>query len=165
MTRLRLVLLPTLLLASCDERVAVNAPTDPAAPIETPAGALIPAPGAPGSSSVLPGSGPVSFVGRWAADASWCAASQGEQRPIEITATRFEGYENGCDLTEVHQVGEGYVASLRCVSQGATVNERVRLIVADQTLNLTYLDRDGQSAALTKCTTLSDTPEPGPPSL
>ena len=51
------------------------------------------------------------------------------------------------------------------MSEGVAANERVRMVVSNQTLDLTWLDRDGPSVSLTKCTTLGDTPEPGPPSL
>lgn len=64
------VALPALLLASCDERIQVNPPTDPAPSVEAPDSPSSPAPGSPGASSPLPGTGPASFVGRWAANAS-----------------------------------------------------------------------------------------------
>ncbi len=110
----------------------------------------------------MPGSGPRSFVGRWAADVSWCPNAVGPERPIEITTTRFEGYENSCAIGSVKQIADGYEAALTCTAEGTVSNEDVRLSVAGQTLRLTWLNRDNAVIALTKCTTLGDTPAAGP---
>lgn len=144
------------LVASCSDRREVNAPTDPAQPV----GKASTAPSA-GPSSIaanLPGAGPANFVGRWAADVAWCAAPQGDRRPIEITTTRFVGYENACDITRIDQRDGGYEAALACVAEGQVANERVRMVVDDQVMTLTYLDRANRQVALTRCTTLGDTP-------
>ena len=160
MTLRRFALLPALplcLLAGCGEASRVNPPTEPAEAVTAPAAN---APGAAPSGStapMLPGAGPTSFVGRWAADVRWCAAPQGANRPIEITPTRFEGYENGCDIATVDETDTGYVATLRCLSEGQTRNERVHMAVSGQTLRLEYLDRGGKPVQLLKCTTLGDT--------
>jgi len=160
MTLRRSVLLPALplcLLAACGEASRVNPPTEPAEAVTAPAAN---APGAAPSGStapMLPGAGPTSFVGRWAADVRWCAAPRGANRPIEITPTRFEGYENGCDIATVDETDTGYVATLRCLSEGQTRNERVHMAVSGQTLRLEYLDRGGKPVQLLKCTTLGDT--------
>lgn len=106
---------------------------------------------------MLPGRGAASFVGRWAADVSWCAAPQGERRPIEITSTRFEGYENACAIAAVDEVADGYVATLACVSEGEARSERVRFQVTQDVMRLSYLDRAGDPVTLRKCTTLEDT--------
>ncbi|QBX36374.1 hypothetical protein E4M02_12485 [Brevundimonas sp. S30B] len=106
----------------------------------------------------LPGAGPANFVGRWAANVEWCAAPRGDQQPINITTTRFEGYENACDITRIDQRDGGYEAALACVAEGMTSNERVRMVVNDQVMTLTYLDRGRAQVALTRCTTLADTP-------
>ncbi len=94
--------------------------------------------------------------------AAWCAAPSGAERPIEITPTRFEGYENSCAIASVTETDVGYDAALVCQSEGQTTRERIRMAVADQTLNLTYLDRGGDRVQLTKCTTLAETPERSP---
>jgi hypothetical protein len=141
-------------LTSCGETASVNPPTEPAAPIEI----QVPAtPPDKGQTSMLPGRGPVSFVGRWAADVSWCAAPQGERRPIDITATRFEGYENSCSIAAVDQVADGYVATLACISEGRAASERVRFQVTGDVMRLSYPDRGGDPVVLRKCTTLEDT--------
>lgn len=150
-------LVPLLLaLAACD-REPVNPPTEPAPPVD--GAPVAPAAPEPGVTPTLPGTGPTSFVGRWAANVAWCAAPEGAERPIEITPTRFEGYENSCALASVTETATGYDAALVCQSEGTVRRERIRMAVADQTLNLTWLDRDGARTQLTKCTTLAETPE------
>ena len=106
---------------------------------------------------MLPGRGAASFVGRWAADVSWCAAPQGERRPIEITSTRFEGYENSCEIAAVDEVADGYVATLACLSEGSARSERVRFQVTQEVMRMSYLDRAIDPVTLRKCTTLTDT--------
>lgn len=145
-----------LLLAGCGEHRDVNPPTEPAAPV----GRASTAPSA-GPSSIaasLPGAGPANFVGRWAANVEWCAFPEGERRPIEITVTRFEGYENRCDIRSITQRDGGYEATLDCLGEGETFSERVLMVVSDEVMTLTYLDRDSPRVGLTRCTTLDDTP-------
>ncbi len=152
----------TLAVAACGQETAVNPPTEPAPAIETPD---IAAPGVGSGSAgagLMPGTGPTSFVGRWSAKVEWCAAPSGEGRPIEITATRFEGYENSCGIATVDQTVNGYDATLRCQSEGTTTTERVTMVVAGQTLTLTYPDRGGDPVTLNKCTTLGDTSTKAP---
>ena len=151
-----------LALAACGESGPVNPPTEPAASV----GSGDPAAPAPrGQTSMLPGRGATSFVGRWASDVSWCAAPQGERRPIEITSTRFEGYENSCEIAAVQEVADGYVATLACMAEGTARSERVRFQVTQGIMRLTYLDREGEPVTLNKCTTLGDTArtQPVPP--
>jgi hypothetical protein len=151
----------SLLLGGCEEQGPVNPPTEPAAPIPIEGGD---APAAKGQTSMLPGRGATSFVGRWAADVGWCAAPQGERRPIEISSTRFEGYENGCDIAAVEEVADGYVATLACLSEGAVSSERVRFQVTGDIMRMSYLDRGGDAVTLRRCTTLLDT-KPKPPAV
>ena len=151
------VLLATL--AACGENGPVNPPTEPAQSItvEDPS-----APAPRGQTSMLPGRGATSFVGSWAADVSWCATPQGANRPIEITSTRFEGYENSCEIAAVEEVADGYVATLACLSEGTARSERVRFQVTDSIMRMTYLDREGDPVTLRKCTTLQDTATKAP---
>ena len=153
---LRLFAVSTLVLGltACGDNGPVNPPTEPAAAVTTENPS---APAARGQTSMLPGRGATSFVGRWAADVSWCAVPQGTNRPIDITATRFEGYENSCGIAAVEEVADGYVATLACVSEGTARSERVRFQVTGELMRLTYLDRGGDPAELHKCTTLADT--------
>ncbi|MFN3930315.1 MAG: hypothetical protein ACK4JY_01085 [Brevundimonas sp.] len=157
----RFCLLAVVAVAACGDGEA-NPPTQPASPIDTPEAAAPPPAASPGVGSVMPGSGPRSFVGRWTADVSWCSNTTGPERPIEITTTRFEGYENSCAIGSVDQIADGYEAGLTCTAEGVVSRERVRLSVTGQTLRLTWLNRDNALVTLTKCTTLEDTPAPGP---
>lgn len=152
----RIAAVPALVLSltACGESGPVNPPTEPAAPI----GVNDPsAPTPRGQTSMLPGRGAASFVGRWAANVEWCAAPQGANRPIEISSTRFEGYENSCEIATVEEVADGYVTTLACVSEGTTRSERVRFQVTGDTMRMTYMDRPGAAVELHKCTTLGDT--------
>lgn len=157
MTRMCFSLLAVLALAACGPGEP-NPPTEPAEPIDTPEAAAPPTAASPGAGSIMPGAGPRSFVGRWAADVSWCSNATGPERPIEITTTRFEGYENSCAIASINQVADGYEAALTCTAEGAVSDEQVKLSVTGQTLRMTWLNRDNAVVALTKCTTLEDTP-------
>jgi hypothetical protein len=157
MTRTRLSLYAALADAACGPSDP-NPPTQPAEPIDTPEAAASPPAPPPGEGSILPGAGPRSFVGRWAADVSWCPHETGPQRPIEITTTRFEGYENSCAIASIDQVADGYEAVLSCTAEGMVSNERVKMAVSGQAMRLTWLNRDNAVVTLTKCTTLEDTP-------
>lgn len=153
---IRLLCVSGLMLASlsaCNEMRDVNPPTEPAQGI--PIDEATPQ-GTPGTLT-LPGRGPVSFVGRWAGNPSWCAAPQGDRRPIDITPLRFEGYENSCAIAAVDEVVDGYVATLDCQSEGTTRRERVKMAVASDTMTLSWLDRAGPPTTLHQCTTLTDT--------
>ncbi|WP_343792002.1 hypothetical protein [Brevundimonas kwangchunensis] len=152
-----LALAPLTVLAAC-ERSNVNPPTEPADPI-TAAGSDAPPPAPPpGLDSLMPGAGPASFVGRWAAQASWCANTSGAEQPISISTTRFEGYENSCAITSLDQVNNGYEATLACEAEGAANRERVRLSAVGEALSLTWLNRDNAVVQLIRCP--SATPAP-----
>ena len=143
-------------LAGCGRGEGSNPPTEPAAPLNTPE-AMAPAAPSP-TGPVMPGTGPASCVGRWAADARWCANAQGAERAVVITPFRFDGYENSCDLADIQQVAGGYEARMQCAAEGHTRTERARFTVSGQTLEIAWLDRN-QRTRLLKCTTLAD---PGP---
>ncbi|MCS6627183.1 hypothetical protein N0B44_30180 [Roseibacterium beibuensis] len=157
MTRTFLSLLAALAVAACGPGEP-NLPTEPADPIDRPDAAAPPASAPPGAGANFPGAGPRNFVGRWAADVSWCPNTTGPERPIEITTTRFEGYENSCAIGSIDQVADGYEAALTCTAEGTVSNERVRMSVTGQTMRLTWLNRDNALVTLTKCTRLEDTP-------
>lgn len=154
-----MVLMAACALAACGEP-EVNPPTDPADPIQTPG-----QPGEvqiPGQSPALPGRGPASFVGRWAAQPDWCGNTTGPEQAIEISTTRFEGYENGCDITRIGEVSGGYIAYLSCDAEGVSTAERLGLSVLGQTLSVTWLDRASLKTEFTRCPAL-DPPPPGRP--
>jgi predicted small lipoprotein YifL len=151
------LLLASAALTACGQAGPVNPPTEPAQPIDVTDPA---APADDGTVSMMPGRGPTSFVGRWAADVAWCAAPQGAERPIEITSTRFEGYENSCSIAAVDEVVDGYIATLACQSEGQMASERVRFQVTGDVMRLTWLDRGAEAETLRKCTTLEETAAP-----
>ncbi|TPW04522.1 MAG: hypothetical protein FD125_1108 [bacterium] len=150
MTVNRLAVLAVFLLAACGP-ADTNAPTDPAAPIDTPEADAPPPTPPPGVGSIMPGSGPQTFVGRWAANAGWCANPQGPERPIEITTTRFEGYENSCGILSISQVSDGYEAVLACAAEGQTSSERIRMAVHGESMRLTWLNRNNAVISLARC--------------
>lgn len=150
MTLHRLAPLALLMLAACGES-ATNPPTEPAAPIDTPEAEAPAATPPPGVGSIMPGSGPQTFVGLWSANRAWCARPQGAERPIEITTTRFEGYENSCGILSVNQVADGYEAGLACSAEGQTSRERVRMNVQGDAMRLTWLNRNSAVVSLVRC--------------
>ena len=133
-----------LVLAACGDQT--NPPTEQAEPVTE---APVTNPTAP----VRPGDGPDSFVGAWAADAAWCGNTSAttDQVPILITAERFEGYENRCDITAIERTGDSYDASLSCEAEGMTSQETVNMRVVGDTLTLTYADRGGEPVQLVRC--------------
>ena len=92
-------------------------------------------------------------MGTWAAEEAWCGNTSAttDQVPIRITAERFEGYENRCDITAIEQTGDSYDASLSCESEGMTSQETVNMRVVEDTLTLTYADRGGEPVAFVRC--------------
>ena len=159
MTLHRLAPFAALVLAACGQS-ETNPPTDPAAPIDTPE-AQAPAPSPPpGVGSIMPGSGPQTFVGRWAANDAWCANPRGAERPIEISTTRFEGYENSCGILSISQVAEGYQVALACAAEGQTSSERVRMAVQGDAMRLTWLNRNSAAVSLVRCPTPGAVPPP-----
>ena len=160
-----LLFAPLILLAACDN-ARVNPPTEPAPAIQSGTTDATAEASSSSMAPMLPGAGPTSFVGRWSAEPAWCVAPQGQNRPIEITTMRFEGYGNGCDIARIDQVTGGYQATLSCPAQGMPKVERVQMSVVGQTLELAYVDRGPRatnpSVKLRKCTTLGDTSTQGP---
>jgi hypothetical protein len=159
MTVNRLAVLTVFMLAACGP-AGTNPPTDPAAPIDTPEADAPPPTPPPGVGSIMPGSGPQTFVGRWAADAAWCVSPRGAERPIEITTTRFEGYENSCGIVSVSQVSDGYEAALACASEGQTSSERIRMAVQGDSMRLTWLNRNDAVISLARCPAPAVAPVP-----
>ncbi|MNS61752.1 hypothetical protein D3C72_947880 [compost metagenome] len=140
-------------LGACDRDGGVNPPTEPARPIE---GTAPPARRPPDAKSMLPGAGPVSFVGRWAAEADWCFNPRGDRVPIEITTTELRGYENRCDIQRITELSTGYEAALKCDAEGEARYERVRMTATAQTLAITWMDRSDRPVRLLRCMTPTD---------
>ena len=161
MTMKRVALLSVLALAACGQS-ETNPPTDPAAPIDTPEAEAPPVTPPPGVGTIMPGSGPQTFVGRWAANPAWCARVQGAERPIEITTTRFEGYENSCGILSISQVADGYQAALACASEGQTTSERIKMAVQGDGMRLTWLNRNNAVISLARCPASAAPPAAAP---
>ena len=150
MTLHRILPLTLFALAACGQS-GVNPPTAPAAPINTPEAEAPPPTPPPGVGSIMPGSGPQTFIGLWAANRAWCINPAGAQRPIAISTTRFEGYENSCGIVSVSQVSDGYEVSLACAGEGQTSSERVRMNVQGDDMRLTWLNRNSAVVSLGRC--------------
>ena len=143
-TPIALLVAPLLILAAC-QRETLNPPTEPADPIPAPAGDAPPPPSVPTPAASA------TIVGRWAAQAAWCANTSGPQQPIEISIQRFEGYENSCAITSLDQVAGGYEATLACQAEGTTTRERIRMVPQGDGLRLTWLDRNQAVVSLVRC--------------
>lgn len=153
------LLLPAL--AACGDAPAPPAPQEPAASApSTPAAApASPAPAAPAAAST-PAAGPAPsaetlapVTGAWSADLAGCTSPNAV---VEITAERFEGYENSCAFTAMSDDGSGNItATMSCEAEGATTDERVLLrplfAPTGEGLELSYLDRDGEPVTLLRC--------------
>lgn len=113
----------------------------------------------PGPETPLPPADPASvdstghaeLLGDWAAYPSWCSNPAGEERPITITLTRFEGYENSCAIEKSRPLADGYELTLLCAAEGQETRETVRASASDDRLTLAYPDRGGATVALTRC--------------
>lgn len=141
------------LLAACDNSPkppAADAPpaTQPAvqAPAATRPAAAAPAAGKPATPSAV-----APLFGSWAAVLANCGTA-----PITISASRFEGAENLCDLTALADNGDGsFTASLACTAEGQTTNESIQMTPVfaptGEGVVLNYLDRGGEKVTLLRC--------------
>lgn len=152
------VAVPALALAAC-EAPPQEAPAAP--PAEAPPSAQ-PQPPEPAAAADR-GMVEPPFVGRWAAEAAWCANETGAERPIRITASRFEGYENRCDIRSVVRNPEGWDATLACEAEGQRTTERVRMQVRGDEMVVTYRDRDATAVTFVRCREPAATDAPAPP--
>ncbi|HEY0919829.1 hypothetical protein [Devosia sp.] len=127
-------------LAACDQTPPPPPPDSPAAP----------PPAAPARPAAPLGAAAPLF-GSWAADLAQCGSFA-----VEISATRFLGAENQCDITDLANNGDGtFTASLDCVSQGESASERIRMTPVfaptGEGVTLDYLDRGGDPVTLLRC--------------
>ena len=140
-------------LLACGRQEAVNPPTEPAAPVRSPEAVQPPTSSVPSAA----GTGPVSFIGRWATEARWCPEGQTPDRAVVLTPFTYQAGEARCDLVQIDEVAGGYQAQIACRGQAGVTQERARFSSSGPTLEITWLDRAGQpSARLLKCTTLAD---------
>jgi len=91
------------------------------------------------------------LLGDWAASPAWCSNTTGAERPIRITLTRFEGYENSCAIERSRLIAEGHELDLLCQAEGQETRETLRASATEDRLSLSYPDRDGATVALTRC--------------
>ncbi|MBU2168831.1 MAG: hypothetical protein KKF88_13475 [Alphaproteobacteria bacterium] len=91
------------------------------------------------------------LLGDWAAYPAWCSNTTGAERPITITLTRFEGYENSCAIEASRPIAEGHELDLVCQGEGQETRETIRASAGEDRLRLSYPDRDGATVALTRC--------------
>ena len=133
-------LLPVLLLAAC------GGDTPPAQSTATPsAAAAAPAqPAAASDDDLTP------LFGAWGLDPSRC------DQVIKISRTRFEGAENGCDISSFTDNGDGsYTAAMSCTSHGQTANEQIKMepvfAPTGEGVELTYINRDNLKTTLLRC--------------
>ena len=141
MTRYLILSAAVLALAACEP--AAEAPEAP--PAEPSAGAPVTPEPTP-----EPIPTPAAYVGAWAADPAGCENTTGPERPVRITATRFEGYENSCDMTEVQPADGGWTATFTCQAEGMTNVESVDMRPSGDQLELTWIG-SGQSVTFTRC--------------
>lgn len=93
---------------------------------------------------------PPAYVGSWAAERSWCANTLGPERPIMVTETTFNGYENTCQITQLEPTEEGWNAVFVCQAEGTTSNRSVRMVADDGRLEITWLD-EGYAVEWNRC--------------
>lgn len=127
-----------LTLAACQPSTSQD---DAAGAGDAPAGTTAPPAG---------GEAPPAYIGRWAAEASWCANTLGPERPIEVTATEFRGYENTCQITDLATTDAGWTATFVCQAEGQTTSQPVQLEANGERLKLTWQD-DGYDIEWRRC--------------
>jgi hypothetical protein len=123
-----------------------NDPMEPGTVTPDPDAPLPPAEPAPARTT-----GHAELLGDWAAYPAWCSNTTGAERPITITLTRFEGYENSCAIETSRPIAEGHELDLVCQGEGQESRETVRASATEDRLRLSYPDRDGTTVAFTRC--------------
>ncbi|RYE10225.1 MAG: hypothetical protein EOP22_05740 [Hyphomicrobiales bacterium] len=138
---LPIAVLPALLLAACGGEPA---PTPPAASAAAPA--ATPAVAAPASDELL-----APLFGTWALDPSQCGGPV-----LKISKARFEGAENGCDISGFTDNGDGtFTAAMSCTAEGQTAGESIKMrpifAPTGEGIDLTYVDRDNLETTVLRC--------------
>lgn len=139
------------LLAACD-----NSPKPPpaqqAATPAAPAPATAAAPASPSAPAVAASNEATApLMGSWAADLAACGSAA-----ITISATRFDGAENKCEITSLTDNGDGsFTANLSCTGEGAAASERISMrplfAPTGEGIGLTYLDRGNTETTVLRC--------------
>jgi hypothetical protein len=143
--QLSAIVLPALLLASCGNTAPPAAPSS-----ETSAPQQV-AEAAPAADDSL-----APLFGTWALDPAQCGG-----QVLKISKVRFEGAENGCDVSGYTDNGDGtFTAAMSCTSQGTTADESIKMrpvfAPSGEGIELTYLNRDNLASTVLRC------PEPAP---
>lgn len=128
-----------LLLTACQPTASEETTTDAAA---APTG-----PARPAAAGEAP---PPAFIGRWAAESGWCDNTLGPERPIEVTATEFRGYENTCQISDLATIEAGWSATFTCQAEGVTTSQPVQIEANAERLKLTWQD-DGYDVEWRRC--------------
>jgi len=128
------------ILAACDNSPKPQTPATIQPAAEAPATA---APASPAAAAPL--------FGTWAAVPANCGTAA-----ITISATRFEGAENRCDITTLADNGDGtFTVNLACTGEGQVASESVRMTPVSaptgEGVVLDYLDRGGEKVTLLRC--------------
>lgn len=133
---------PLVLLCAC-QPAPDEAP--PSAPPVTPVEIPLPA-------GVEPADPVPAFVGIWSAEEAWCLNPDGERRPVQLTESRFTGYENTCEITQVTPTDVGWTATFTCIAEGEITTQPVAIEANDQTLEINWIeDSGGQSVEWRRC--------------
>jgi hypothetical protein len=136
--RIALSLPLLVLLAACDNSPRAPAASQPAA--KTPAASATASPVAAAP-----------LFGSWAAVLANCGTAA-----VTISATRFAGAENQCDVKTLADNGDGtFTASLACAAQGQAASENIQMTPVfaptGEGVVLNYLDRGGEKVTLLRC--------------
>ena len=92
------------------------------------------------------------FQGLWAGEGTNCALSPGTapEAPVEITAERFTGYENACDLQSVRvlEANVRFRVGMRCEGEGMPYEREVTYTLSPDAL---LAEEGTRSAVFTRC--------------
>jgi hypothetical protein len=140
---MRLVFLPVMILPAL--LAACSSEQPPAAPASSSAAAAATT-AAPAATEAL-----APLFGTWALDPAHC-----DGPVLKISQARFEGAENGCDITSFTDNGDGaFTATLSCTGEGQTVAEAIvmRPVFAPtgEGIELTYVNRDNLQTTVLRC--------------
>lgn len=93
---------------------------------------------------------PPAYIGTWVADLSWCQNTVGPERPIEVTATEFRGYENTCQIVDVAQSADGWEATFNCQAEGQASTHPVGIEADGNRLEISWRN-EGYSVEWRRC--------------
>lgn len=117
--------------------VAACQPAQPSEEADTEAAPARPSASGPASPAT---EAPPAYVGLWAADPSWCSNTIGPERPIQVTATEFQGYENTCQIADLVATDEGWTATFDCQAEGTTSRQPVIIAADADRLQITWVE-------------------------